>query len=205
MWPEPRPCRPVIKGRTEARTKPPGRRRARDRRNVGDGPDAWRSPRSSRRRSFAVRCRTHVTRALKNRRRKFVASVTFLSFKSRERWHDPPCKRTAMRPVHWSAPVVVAPQSAELVTATGGSESAFVPARPLATAWATGPADHRAHWRQREYLRAAGEPAWAYDCAVILSYVRARTSVPCQPRSVPCPGRRLPSLPMPHSNASRLP
>src|SRR4051812_30263227 len=48
----------------------------------------------------------------KTPRRKFVASVTFLSFKSRERWHDPPCKRTAMRPVHWSAAqvVVVAPR-----------------------------------------------------------------------------------------------
>jgi len=57
-------------------------------------PDAWQSPRSD-------------PAPQKTPRRKFVASVTFLSFKSRERWHDPPCKRTAMRPVHWSAQVVV--------------------------------------------------------------------------------------------------
>src|SRR6476660_10643893 len=42
-------------------------------------PDAWQSPRSD-------------PAPQKTPRRKFVASVTFLSFKSRERWHDPPCK-----------------------------------------------------------------------------------------------------------------
>ena len=60
----------------------------------------------TRARSFRFRAGTDP--APQNRRRKFVASVTFLSFKSRERWHYPPCKRTAMRPVRWSAQVAVA-------------------------------------------------------------------------------------------------
>jgi hypothetical protein len=60
-------------------------------------PDAWQSPRSD-------------PAPQKTPRRKFVASVTFLSFKSRERWHYPPCKRTAVWAVHWSAQVVVAPE-----------------------------------------------------------------------------------------------
>src|SRR4051812_45201240 len=106
-WPEPRPCRPVSKGGTA--NKPPGGNRARPSKSRRAA-RLLGKPRLLTQVRLPARCRHDLTRPLKNRRRKFVASVTFLSFKSRERWHYPPCKRTAVWAVHWSAQVVVAPE-----------------------------------------------------------------------------------------------
>src|SRR6476619_5678402 len=76
-------------------------------------------------------------------------------------------------------------QRVELVTATGGSASAFVFQRGHRRRHGPpGSRPHHRHWRQREHLLAAGEPNYAYDGAVIWSYVLAQASVPCQPRSV---------------------
>src|SRR3954471_17594025 len=80
---EPRPCRPVSKGGTE--NKPPGGNRARPSKSRrGAARLFWQAQAPHAGAASRLVPGTDLTQPLKYRRRKFVASVTFLSFKNRE-------------------------------------------------------------------------------------------------------------------------